>query len=327
MKLNFDYLIILILIGVFYYLFSIKKDFKKLQEPKEVNPLDFQNKILETINIFKQEFLSYFQNFYQTTLERQEKISFSASKLEEIARNIESSTVEVKTLKEILAGPKTRGYLGEIMLKEIIKILPVSFYEEQFQIGSERVDYVLKLNEVLIPIDAKFPIQNFKKIFDLDNKDKQSLKKELIKNLKNEIESVSKKYIIPLKGTVEFALVYLANEVIYYELLTDKDFEEVWEFAREKSVFLTSPKYFELLCSSLLLVIRKQELAKNVYQILNGLHQLEKDFLELESKFETLFTQLNNSFKNFYEVSRILQRISGNYKSLLKIKANLKDNL
>lgn len=327
MKLNFDYLIILILIGVFYYLFTIKKDFKRLQEPKEVNPLDFQNKILETINIFKHEFLNSFQNFYQTTLERQEKISFSASKLEEIARNIESSTVEVKTLKEILAGPKTRGYLGEIMLKEIIKMLPVSFYEEQFQIGSERVDYVLKLNEVLIPIDAKFPIHNFKKFFDHNNKDKQSLKKELIKNLKNEIESVSKKYIIPLKGTVEFALVYLANEVIYYELLTDKDFEEVWEFAREKSVFLTSPKYFELLCSSLLLVIRKQELAKNVYQILNGLHQLEKDFLELESKFETLFTQLNNSFKNFYEVSRILQRISGNYKSLLKIKTNLKDNL
>jgi len=235
--------------------------------------------------------------------------------------------LEIRTFKEILAGPKNRGFLGEIMLEEIIKNLPSSYYEKQYPIGFERVDYVLKLNDLIIPIDAKFPVQNFNQILSNEEKNKQTLKKELIKNLKNKIEDIAKKYISPSKGTVEFALMYLANEGIYYELLSDKDYEEVWNFAREKSVFITSPKNFELICSSLLLVIRKQELGQNIYQILMNLHQLEKDLLELNQYFETLYKQLSNSFTNLQKFERILNRFIINYRSLLKSEEKLEQKI
>ncbi|GIW66381.1 MAG: hypothetical protein KatS3mg095_0279 [Candidatus Parcubacteria bacterium] len=314
---------LLIVAGLIIIYFLLKKEIEKNKEPEGQRFLELQNKILEGFSILKQETISHLQS----TIEKQEKFIESTSKIEELARNLELSTVEIKTFKEILAGPKNRGFLGEVMLEEIIRNLPSSYYEKQYPLGFDRVDYVLKLNDILIPIDAKFPVQNFNKLFEAEEKDKTELKKELIKNLKNKIEDISRKYILPSKGTIEFALMYLANEGIYYEILSDKDYQVVWDYAREKSVFITSPKNFEFICSSLLLIIRKQELGKNIQQILANLHQLEKDLLELGSKFETSYNQLNNSFRNLQELSRILNRFIVNFQSLIKTEQKLEEKI
>jgi DNA recombination protein RmuC len=312
--------ILIIFGGLILIYFLLKRDIEKLisqnKDSEAQKFLDLQNKIIESFGLLGKEV----QEHLRTTLEKQEKIVETTSKIEELTRNLESSAVEIRTFKEILAGPKNRGFLGEVMLEEIIKNLPASFYEKQYQLGFDRVDYVLKLNDLIIPIDAKFPalIKAFRKF---------QKKRELIKNLKNKIEEISRKYILPSKGTVEFALMYLANEGIYYELLSDKDYAEVWDFAREKSVFLTSPKNFELICSSLLLVIRKQELGQNIQQILMNLHQLEKDLLELSQQFETSYKQLRYSFSNLQEFERILNRFIINYRSLLKSEEKLEQKI
>ncbi len=314
--------IILILIGFFVIYIVLKKDIEKLinqnKSLDQQNLLELSNKLIESFNILKQELSQHLQ----LADEKQTKIIETTSKVEEIARNLSSQTEEIKTFKEILSGPKTRGYFGEIMLKEILKNLPSSFYEEQysFGLGLEKVDYVLKLNDTLIPIDAKFPVQNFQKIFSAEEKEKNIIKRELIKNIKSKIEDIAKKYI---KNGVEFALMYLANEAIYYELLSDKDYEEVWDFAREKNVFITSPKTFELICSSLLLIIRKQEFSQNIQQILANIRQMEKDLLELNEQFSKSYTQLNNSFNNLREFEKTLNRFMVNFRSLIQIEKKL----
>jgi len=326
--------ILFFFVGLIIIYFLLKKDIERLiNQSKDSNTqkfLDLQNNIIESfshLGDFKNSIVKEIQEHFKTTLEKQEKIVETTSKIEELTRNLESNAIEIRTFKEILAGPKNRGFLGEIMLEEIIKNLPSSFYEKQYQLGSDRVDYVLKLNNIIIPIDAKFPVQTFSQIFDVDEKNKQSLKKDLIRNLKNKIEDIARKYILPLQGTVEFALMYLANESIYYELLSDKDYAEVWDFAREKSVFLTSPKNFEFICSSLLLIIRKQELGQNIQQILMNLHQLEKDLIELSQQFEKSYNQLRNSFSNLQEFERILNRFTINYRSLLKSEEKLEEKI
>lgn len=311
--------ILLITIGLIIIYLLLKKK----KEPESERFLEIVNKFSEGFNMLREEIRKHLES----ALNRQEKFIESTSKIEEIARNIESSTGEVRTLKEILAGPKSRGYLGEVMLKEILKYLPSSFYEEQFPIGFDRVDYVLKLNNTIIPIDAKFALSNYQRIFEVEEKDKQALKKELIRNLKNKIEEISKKYVLPSKGTVEFALMYLANEGIYYELLSDKDFNEVWEYAREKSVFLTSPKTFELICSSLLLIVRKQEFSQNIHQILANIQQLEKDLFELNQQFEKSFNQLKYSYDNLDRFSKILNRFINNFKTLIKSEEKLEEKI
>ncbi len=319
--------VLIILGGLFVVYLLLKKEIvKTILENKDSDSqkfLDLSNKLIEGFNILHQRF----DQHLQSTIEKQEKILESASKVEELTRKIESSTDELKTFKEILAGPKNRGYLGEIMLKEILKNLPSSFYEEQYQLGFERVDYVLKLNDSIIPIDSKFPIQNFHKLFTGEEKDKINLKKDLIRKLKDQIESINRKYISPHKGTVEYALMYLANEGIYYELLSDKEYEEVWDFAREKSVFITSPKTFELICSALLLIIRKQEFAQNIHQILNNLHQLEKDLIELKNQFEKSYKQLEFSYNNIREFEKIFNKFIINYRSLITTEQRLEEKV
>lgn len=301
------------LVGILIYIL-LKKEIQKNQTDDSQKFLELQKNLLENFNLLKEDLSKHLE----ISFNQQSKIVETSAKIEEIVRAFEKNTLEIKNFKEILSGPKTRGYLGEVLLEEILKNLPSNYYEKQFNLGGYRVDYVLKINSTLIPIDAKFPIQNYQKIFESEEKEKQILKRDLIKNLKFKIEEISRKYILPSKGTVEYALMYLANEGIYYELLSDKDYQEVWDFAREKSVFLTSPKTFELICSYLLLIIRNQEASQNIKIILNNLHQLEKDLLSLSEYFTKAYTQLRQSFNNLQEFERILNRFMINFRNLVK---------
>jgi DNA recombination protein RmuC len=323
MTLFLNILIILIAVALLYFL--LKKDLENfIIKNKDIDFqkfLDLQNKITENFSLLKKEV----EEHLDSTLKKQEKIMEYTFKIEELTRDIKLSTEEMKTLKEILSGPKERGFLGERMLEEILKRLPSNLYEKQYPIGTDKVDFVIKINDILIPIDSKFPVSNFAGIFSKD--ERQNTKKELIKKLKAQIESISKKYILPSKGTVEFALMYLANESIYYELLTDKDFDEVWEYAREKSVFITSPKNFEVMCSSLLLLSSRKQISENINQILNNLHQLEKDLVELANQFEKSYNQLRYSFSNIQEFERILNRFIFNFRSLIKKEEKIEDKI
>jgi DNA recombination protein RmuC len=288
--------ILIIFGGLLLVYILLKKDIEKLISQSK--DFDLQNQILNPL------------------LQITEKIA----KLEKISEDIKSGSDKIQSIKEILSGPKNRGYFGEITLKEILrKNLPSSMYKEQYLIGSYRVDYVLKFDNKIIPIDSKFSLQELNNVLSPEEKNKESLKRELIRTLKSQIESIAQKYISPEKGTTEFALMYLANEGIYYELLSDKIYDDIWDFARQKSVFITSPKTFEIICSYLGLIVRKQELAKHVQQIYVDLIQLEKDLPELKQRFETSYKQLNYSFDNFREFEKKLNKFISDYQSLLNI--------
>lgn len=299
---------------------------------KWLNNLNERNQSIfnQTLASLQRELIETFKNLnqinvgsLQATLEENRKIVESMSKLEEMARKLETSSQEIKTFKEIFIGPKNRGILGEIMLEEILRALPSSAYERQYQLGSWRVDYVLKVNDSLIPIDAKFPVKNFYRLFEVEGQNKQLVERELIKNLKNKIDEIAQKYIFPSQGTIEFALMYLANESVYYELLSNPVFVEVWDYAREKSVVITSPKTFEFVTSAVALVIRKQELSRNIHQVLVNLRQLEKDILECKRHFEVAYKQLKDSFNNFQTLERSLNKVYNDYRDLIKSETSL----
>ncbi|MER3406956.1 MAG: hypothetical protein C4278_00785 [Patescibacteria group bacterium] len=316
--MTIEYILIIILaLGLIYFIF--KKELESLKKQRDIDGLkqitdlfnSLEKNMLEKFKILNEELAQK----YELTIQKQEKIIETSGKLEELARNLEMSLLETKTIKEILMGPKTRGQWGEKILEEIISQLPSSFYEKQYRLSNDIVDYVLKLNDQIIPIDVKFPLIKFE-----EGEDSVKIKKQIINNLKEKIESISRKYILPYKGTVDFAIMYIANEKIFYEILSDKDYEEVWNFAKEKSVFLASPKTFEVLVSSLLLALRRQELSRNIHIILENLNQLDKDLKILEEHFEKSYYQLNQSFKNLMDFSRIFSRFISNFRSLLQVK-------
>lgn len=315
--MNIFYLIILV-ITIFSGFFIAYLFFKKELEKKFI-----EKEKEDSLNIFQ----NLLNDLRKDMVEKLESSLTTTAKTEEILRIVENYVNELIGLKQILAGPKSRGILGEKILEDILKELPNKAYEIQYPIGFNKVDAVLKINDFIIPIDAKFPYSNYIKFLEVHTKEeKEKLKKELIRDIKNYIESISKKYVEPLRETVEFAIMYIPAEGLFYEIL-DKDYSEIWEFAKEKSVFITSPKTFEVISASIVLSLKKQEFAKNVKEIIFNIIQLEKDLIEIESKFETTYKQLNNSFNNLQELSRMLNRFIINYKNLLSLEKRLNEKV
>ena len=128
----------------------------------------------------------------------------------------------MKELQEYLTSPKLRGNIGEHVLKELLaQNFPKSSYKLQyhFKTGSI-VDAVLITSQGLIPIDSKFPVDTFKKIARATDKEEIILiKKDFERDVKRHVDDIARKYILAEEKTVDYALMYVPSESVYYELI------------------------------------------------------------------------------------------------------------
>ncbi|MBI4127046.1 MAG: DNA recombination protein RmuC, partial [Deltaproteobacteria bacterium] len=125
------------------------------------------------------------------------------SKVEEETRRVFEVGKDIASLQELLRAPKARGNLGEQFLGDLLtQMLPQDAYELQYEFkNGERVDAVIKTAHGLVPVDSKFPLENFQKD-----------RKLFVTDIKKHIDDISKKYIRPGEGTFEFALMYIPAE-------------------------------------------------------------------------------------------------------------------
>lgn len=138
-----------------------------------------------------------------------------------LGSKIDTIEREVKELNSIFTLPYLRGEAGETLLKELIKnFLPVGSY--QFQYGFKnglRVDAIIKTGRYLVPIDSKFPIQSVKDILFTD----KPMTNQIIKTFYKHGEDIAKKYILPDEGTLNFAVMYIPSEKLYYRAFVAED--------------------------------------------------------------------------------------------------------
>jgi len=318
--------------GFLIIYFLLKKEIEKIKEPEGQKFLDLQNIQNIIIDNIRKNFLDFqneisknFTSLREEAIQSHQKIESSSSKVEELARIVENRLQEIGSIKEIFAGPKSRGILGEKLLEDILKELPNKAYELQYPIGSKIVDAILKINNKIIPIDSKFPYNNYIKLLNTDSEqEKDQIRKDLIKHIKNYIEDIKIKYIEPIKETTEFAIMYIPVEGLYYEIL-HKKYGDIWKHAKENQVAITSPKTFEILIANLSLLLKEQEFVKNFKEIWSNILQLEKNLSVIEEKFEITYKQLNNSFNNLHELSRLLNRFITSYRNLLKLEEKIRE--
>src|SRR5581483_3109265 len=130
--------------------------------------------------------------------------------MNEIGRNM-------RELQEFLKSPKLRGNIGEQVLNDLIsQIFPKNSFYLQYQFKSgERVDAAIKTDAGILPIDSKFPMENFLKYTKEENKlQKSGYLKDFTKDVRYHIETIAKKYILPDEGTMDFALMYIPSESV-----------------------------------------------------------------------------------------------------------------
>jgi DNA recombination protein RmuC len=240
--------------------------------------------------------------------------------LEESSKRIFEVGKDISSLQDILKAPKLRGGLGEYILGDILEqILPRNNFTLQYGFKSgETVDAAIKLKDMIIPIDSKFPLENFKLVLSAKNQEEKiKAKKQFLRDVKKHIDTIAQKYILPGEGTSDFALMYIPAENIYYEIiLNEKGIENITNYALSKKVIPVSPNSFYAYLQAILIGLKGLQIEKGAKDILAGLSRLKIDFEKFGGDFSLLGKHLNNS-RSIYESSqKKLSKLGENLKSI-----------
>lgn len=208
-----------------------------------------------------------------------------------------------QSLEYLLQAPKLRGNYGETILEEMLdRVLPAKgMWERQYVIeGGEKVDAVVKYRDVVIPIDSKFPRDDYQKyISTSDPAAKKSHWANYEKALKVQINSIKDKYVKPEKGTSEFALLFIPSEAIYYETIAERNYMDdpcqIYEYARERKVIPVSPNTFYAFLQVIIMGVRNIEIAKEAKKLQESLSKIERDFDLFYKKFEVIGKSLETA--------------------------------
>ena len=237
--------------------------------------------------------------------------------LSEASKQIFEVGKNIATLQEILQPPKLRGGLGEQFLGELLsQVLPPQFFTLQYMFSSgERVDAVVRLGEKIVPVDSKFPLDNFKRIIECKTEEeRKASQKAFYRDVKKHIDDIASKYIVPNEGTYDFALMYIPAENVYYETITkDDSFGEekgILNYALKKKVIPVSPNLFFAYLQVIVLGLKGLQIEKDAQKILALLASLKKDLGGFQEDFQLVGKHITNAMNKFEEARRRLDKFN-----------------
>ncbi|MBS4028640.1 MAG: DNA recombination protein RmuC, partial [Ignavibacteriales bacterium] len=200
--------------------------------------------------------------------------------LGKVALEMKEVGQNVTQLSDLLRAPKFRGGFGEMLLEDMLKqILPAQHYEAQYRFrNGQQVDAVIFTAGGIVPIDSKFPLENFQKFTRTEiDSEKKSFRKAFINDVKKHIDAIKSKYILPDEGTLNFALMYIPAENVYYETIIKEeiiDGEGLMMYAAKSHVIPVSPNSLYAYLQVIALGLKGLQVEKTAKQILDNIHRL-----------------------------------------------------
>lgn len=223
-------------------------------------------------------------------------------KLEEANQRLFEVGKDIRSLQEILKAPKLRGSLGEFFLSDLLaQILPREHYELQHAFkNGEKVDAAIRLGDKWVPVDAKFPLENFQRLLATEQEaEKRALKTLFVSDVKKHINAIADKYIRPDEDTFDFALMYVPAENVYYEIIIKSDLSEgdhlLANYAMARRVIPVSPNTLYVYLHTIVLGLKGLRIEKEAKEILNGLNRLGADLGRIAEAFRKVGVHLNNA--------------------------------
>jgi DNA recombination protein RmuC len=253
-----------------------------------------------------------------------EQVTEKLTKLEGTNKNVGDIANELKSLQNVLQNPKQRGVLGEYYLEQILKnTLPPGAYQLQYKLGEGMiVDAAIILDDKVLPVDSKFSLENYNRLLEATDAEKPVLDKQFKEDLKRRIDETSK-YILPGKGTLDQALMFIPSEAIYYDLLANKvglgsvSGRNLIQYASEKKVTIVGPSTLSAMLQTIMQGLRSIEIHKDTEKIRKNIEQLSKHLMahntymqKLGSSLGTTVGHFNTTYKELGKIDRDIVKIA-----------------
>ena len=287
---------------------------------------NLSGQFLKTTGNIGQQIQSMTSQFLDTTSSIGQSLGSVQShlgKVEVVTREVLEKSKNIASLEDLLRAPKFRGGLGELFLGDLLgQVLPPANFELQYKFKSgEKVDAVVKIGSNLVPIDSKFPLENFKKyLLEEDAREKEAAKKRFYVDVKRHVDVIATKYILPDEGTYDFALMYVPAENIYYEtILKDESFgdeKSAFSYALQKRVIPVSPNSFYAYLEVIILGLKGLQVEKSALSILQSLARLQGDLGRFKDDFEKVGTHLANAKGRYEEAEKRLIKLTDKLETL-----------
>jgi phosphoribosylaminoimidazole-succinocarboxamide synthase len=234
--------------------------------------------------------------------------------LGEATRRMEQVGRDISGLEQILRAPKIRGGLGEVLLERLLAdMLPAEAYRLQHGFRSgEKVDAAVVLAGKLVPIDSKFPLENFRRMVEEGDDDRRrAARRAFLRDVRSRVDEIARRYILPDEDTFDFALMYIPAENVYYEVILREDAgeESLLGYALSRRVVPVSPNSFYAYLQVILLGLRGLRIEQNAREILGVLGRLQVDAGKLREHFDTLGRHITNAKNKYDEAATSLARL------------------
>jgi DNA recombination protein RmuC len=342
----FEILILILILGIFgmlSYVFFLKKEEKKPEQTDGLLMLQKQLQDLtrtmddrlgesskamqESSRMQFRESKELIQEINKEVNEQLRMVTKEISVVSESNKKVFDVGEQLQNLEKVLKHQKQRGNLGEASLQLALEnMLPATAYKLQYQFpGGETVDAVIITKDGMIPVDAKFSLDNYRRLVDeTDEGRREELEKEFKNDLKKRIDETAK-YIRPKDGTLPFAFMYIPAEAIYYDLLVNEvgavkvNTRSLIDYAyKDKNVIIVSPTTFAAYLQSVLYGFRAfkieesaKQIGKHVESLSRHLKAYDDYFKKVGSSLGTTVNHYNTAQKELGKVDKDIAKITG----------------
>lgn len=265
------------------------------------------------------------QKNYQELFARLDQATAVISDLKKEAGAFGEVSRSMKDMQDYLRSPKLRGNIGEQVLTDLIsQIFPVESYRFQYHFKSGQiVDAAIITKGGILPIDSKFPMENFQRIYSSATQmEKNQARSSFNRDIKKHVKDISSKYILAEEGTLDFALMYVPSESVYYEMVSDV---ELLDYSREMRVYPVSPTTLYASLQTILLSLEGQKLAEKSKEVMIILRSVSKDYEKMSDNMSTLGRHITNAYNSLAETNNLFSRLGQKLDSVKEIKSNTLD--
>ena len=334
-----EYLFTFIVLGgsIFGLYFLIKK---QINRNSQDNSKELESKLESFIEAFKLESAKNLADQIKDSKQDQKNMSDTLEKVTKELEKIKGTNEQVltfanqmKTLEKILGNQKQRGILGEIQLENLLaNVLPPQLFQMEYSFSNnEAVDAIIKVGEFVIPIDAKFSLDNYNKMIESDETDAErlnDLERKFKNDIKNRIDETSK-YIRPNEGTVDYAYMFIPADGLYQDLLNNKvgslkiNQRDLVSYAYQKKVMIVSPmSLFPMLqvtskaLNNMKVEESIQEIQINIEKLGNHLKAYLTYHEKLGNSLSTVVNHYNVSNNEFKKIDKDITKLTSNRASI-----------